>query len=241
MIPRRCFFGLFVSLSIALLNAHAAPPDVSGSWKWTFDRGGDPREISMKLQQDGGKVAGTITGPDGNSVDIREGKIADDGKIAFVLHIERDGSTMKVNFEGIAKSDTITGKTKYVNPQGENREREWVAKREARKSAGPDLGGEWKSVFTRQDGSPMASTLHLKHAGDMLTGKNVSGNGSEVEIKEGRLDGNEVTFKVVRERDGRTVTAKYRGRIVDGNTIKGQVESDWSGEARKMDWEATKN
>lgn len=234
MIPPKLFFGLLLILSLSL-PAQAAVPDVSGAWKWTFERNGESREISMKIQQDGPKVAGTVTGPDGNSADIREGKIAEDGKLAFMLQIERDGNTIKVNFEGQAKGDTITGKTKYVNAEGEQREREWVAKREKK----ADLTGKWASVFKRQDGTPMESTLVFKQDGEKLTGKQEF-NGNETEITEGKAAGGEVTFRIVRERDGRTVTAKYRGKLQDAKTIKGQIESDWSGEVRKMDWEARK-
>lgn len=236
MTPRKFLFGLV--LFISLLSAPAAPLDVSGSWKWNFDRNGEAREIFMKIQQENSKVHGTITGPDGNTVEIREGKIAEDGKIAFLLQIERDGSTMKVNFEGKAEGDTITGKTKYVNPQGEEREREWVAKRESKKSA--DVSGKWASVFKRQDGTPMESVLALKESGGKITGKNISSNGNEADIAEGKIEGGEISFKVLREREGRTVTAKYKGKVQDGKIIKGQIESDWSGEFRKMDWEARK-
>src|SRR5688500_17497705 len=98
MNPRRLFLPLFLSLWAFALNVQAAAPDVSGSWKWDFERNGETREIAMKLKQDASKVSGTVTGPDGNTTEIREGKITEDGKLTFLLQIERDGNTMKINF-----------------------------------------------------------------------------------------------------------------------------------------------
>jgi hypothetical protein len=239
MNPRR------LSLILALLScasgiAAAAAPDVSGSWKWIFERDGESRVITMELQQEDAKVTGTIIGPDDNELEIREGKITADGKLTFLLPIERDGNNLRVNFNGQSSGDTITGNTKYINQQGEEREREWVAKRE-KKSAAHDVSGEWKSAFKRQDGTSMETTLHLKQTGDKLAGKSSWGNGNETELQEGKVQGDEVSFRIIRERDGRTITTKYRGKIQENQSIKGQMESDWTGEIRRMDWEAKKN
>ena len=63
---------------------------------------------------------------------------------------------------------------------------------------------------------------------------------NESELRDGKVQGDEVTFRIVRERDGRTVTSKYKGRIHQDNSIKGEVESDWTGEVRRLEWEAKK-
>ena len=54
-----------------------------------------------------------------------------------------------------------------------------------------------------------------------------------------KIAGDEITFKVIRDRDGRKVTAKYKGKIT-GDTVKGKVESDWSGDWQTLDWEGTR-
>lgn len=237
MKPHRYFLGIIAVLSVFAITLNAAAPNVSGNWKWTFERDGEKREIGMKLKQEGAKVTGTITGPDGNTVEVRQGKIADDGKITFLLEIERDGNTMKIEFAGKASADTITGTTSFTNPEGEVREREWVAKREAKKVA-HDLTGEWRSTIKRQDSTPLESTLLFRQADELLTGLNRN-RGGEMEIQDAKIEGDQVTFRILRERDGRTITSKYSGKISDG-TIIGHMESDWSGEFRKMEWEAKK-
>ena len=54
-----------------------------------------------------------------------------------------------------------------------------------------------------------------------------------------KITDDEITFKVIRDRDGRKVTAKYKGKIT-GDTVKGKVESDWSGDWQTLDWEGTR-
>jgi hypothetical protein len=230
------FLRVFTLFTLAA-TAFAAPPDVSGKWKWNFERSGESLEIVMNLKQEGSKITGKITAPEGRELEVREGKVSDDGKVAFNTKIDRDdGSVMQIDFSGKAAGDTITGKTEYSNRDGEKREREWIAKREKQR----DLSGAWTSTFTRQDGTPMDSELKLKQSADKLSGTHAFNNGTETEIQEGKIQGDEVSFKLVRERDGRTVTSKYRGKLQADNSIKGQVESDWSGEVRRMDWEAKK-
>ncbi len=58
---------------------------------------------------------------------------------------------------------------------------------------------------------------------------------SRMPITAGSIKDNEVFLKIISERDGRTVTSKYQGKL-DGDTIKGQRESDWSGQKRRSDW-----
>jgi hypothetical protein len=66
----------------------------------------------------------------------------------------------------------------------------------------------------------------------------VAFNNNDSEIKDGKVVGEDVSFQVQRDRNGRTVTSKYQGKVADKNTIKGSIETDFSGESRKFDWEA---
>jgi hypothetical protein len=235
MTTRSLFASAFAFLLLCS-NAFPAAPDLSGKWKWKLQRNGEDREIVMTAKQEGSKLTGKIAGPEGRETDIRDGKVSEDGKITFYINFERDGNSIKVDFKGKAEEDKISGKTEY-EVDGEKRERDWVATREAAK--GRAVTGTWKSSFKRQDGSSMDSTLTLKQDGQKLTGSNEF-NGSESEIQDGKVQGEEVSFNIFRERDGRKVTSKYHGKIQPDNSIKGQIESDWTGEVRKLEWEAKK-
>jgi len=224
----------YLSCLIAFVtSAWAAAPDITGKWTWIYERNGEPLNIEMNVKQEAGKFSGKIIAPENRTAEIRDGKISDDGKLSFYIEYQRDSGPLRIDFSGKADGYKIAGKTEYKNDQGETRERDWNPKR------AQDVSGKWESKFKRSDGTPMESTLQLKQNGEKLTGTQ-SFNENETELKEGKVEGDEVTFTLLRERDGRTVTAKYKGKIQADGSIKGQIASDWTGEVRQLEWEAKK-
>ena len=216
-------------------NTFAAAPDVSGKWKWKYERSnGEAIDVVMNLNQEDSKLSGIVQSGE-REMKVQDGKLTSDGRVSFYITVELDSGSLKVEFNGKAQGDKITGKTQYTTGEGEKRESEWIAKRDPAR----DLTGKWNSVFKRQDGTPMETTLQLKQSGEKLTGTQAF-NENESEISDGKVQGEEVTFKIVREREGRTVTAKYKGKLQSNNSIKGEIESDWTGEVRKLEWEAKK-
>ena len=107
-----------------------------------------------------------------------------------------------------------------------------------------DASGTWTwSTPGRDGGEPRKSTLTLKVEGEKVTGKlsapGRQGAVTDVEIKEGKLKGDEISFTTSVERGGTTFTTKYTGKI-SGDTIKGTVERPGrgGGDPTKNPWEA---
>lgn len=63
----------------------------------------------------------------------------------------------------------------------------------------------------------------------------------ETAISDTAFKDDTVTFSVVRERNGNKFTAKYSAKL-EGDTLKGNIEMPGrdGGEARKLDWSATR-
>ena len=65
--------------------------------------------------------------------------------------------------------------------------------------------------------------MDLKAAGSNLTGTVTGGMGrggaEPAQISEGKVDGNNITFKVVREFNGNQMVTSYKG-TVDGDSMK---------------------
>lgn len=85
-------------------------------------------------------------------------------------------------------------------------------------------------------------TLKLKAEGEKLTGKITSpgrqgGDPVEIEIKDGKIKGDEVSFTVTREVNGNTFKSKYNGKVT-ADAIKGKMEFERNGETQSRDWEA---
>jgi hypothetical protein len=108
---------------------------------------------------------------------------------------------------------------------------------EARPAAKADATGTWTWSFQRQNGESVDITLKLMQVGDKLTGTITGPGGRETEIKDGKVSGDDISFTVVRERNGNTFTTKYQGKQT-GDTLKGKVEFEATGETRSRDWEA---
>ena len=104
----------------------------------------------------------------------------------------------------------------------------------------PNAAGTWKWSQTGQGGQTFETTAKLKQDGEKLTGSATGRGGTDSTIEDGTIKNEEVTFKIVRERNGQKVTAKYKGKI-QGDTIKGTVETERDGQTRSREWEAKRS
>jgi hypothetical protein len=82
-----------------------------------------------------------------------------------------------------------------------------------------DVTGTWKAEVPGRQGTPQPNTFVFKQAGTALTGTFDRGRGGPVEITNGKVEGDTVTFDVVQEFQGNKVTQKYKG-TVSGSDIK---------------------
>ena len=81
-----------------------------------------------------------------------------------------------------------------------------------------DVSGKWKAEFTTPDGTPRVNTFTFKVNGDNLTGT-VAGSQDETPIKDGKINGDRISFSAERPFGSFT----YTGNI-SGNEIKFKVE-----------------
>lgn len=75
-----------------------------------------------------------------------------------------------------------------------------------------DIDGKWTAATQRKGGGEVTQTLVLKSDGNKLTGS-VQRFGPAVEISDGVINGNDVSFKVVRPKG---VTQQYKGSLAAG-------------------------
>lgn len=80
------------------------------------------------------------------------------------------------------------------------------------------VDGAWTAKMEGRQGRALEVTINLKADGDKLAG-DVSAMGAKQEIKDGTIQGDAITFKVVREMQGRSITMRYEGKL-SGDEIK---------------------
>ena len=94
-----------------------------------------------------------------------------------------------------------------------------------------DVTGKWTYDQPGRNGGPARQmTITLKQDGSTLSGSvpGMGRGGQEappVEIKNGKVDGEKVSFDVVREFNGNTMTTKYEG-TVSGDEMKLKITRD---------------
>jgi hypothetical protein len=111
------------------------------------------------------------------------------------------------------------------------------------KKADPTGTWKWETEF---NGQKRETVLKLKLEGDKLTGTISGGRGGkggggdakpmETKIEDGKFKDGEVTFTVTREFNNMKFVTKYKAKI-DGDTIKGESESERDGKTQKREFE----
>src|SRR3989442_1684633 len=99
------------------------------------------------------------------------------------------------------------------------------------------IDGTWRWIFTMPDGATSRPKLILATENGKLTGTTSFRPGTETPITNAVLQGDAVSFQVIRERDGQEIVTTYTGTW-NGKIIKGKVESNWAGAPQSYDWEA---
>ncbi len=82
-----------------------------------------------------------------------------------------------------------------------------------------DVSGKWKYSFTTPNGDTRESSMTLKADGAKLTGTMEGRGGASVEIQEGKVDGDNISFVVVRNFNGNEVKINYKGAL-KGDELK---------------------
>ena len=112
-------------LSLAAVTTMlAAAADVSGKWVAQVPgRDGQTRETTYNFKADGAALKGTMSGFQGNQIDISDGKV-DGDKISFVVKMEFNGNAIEMKYSGVVAGDEI--KMKRSTQRGDQ---EFTAKR----------------------------------------------------------------------------------------------------------------
>jgi hypothetical protein len=84
--------------------------DITGTWAGTMVAGDNQIPLTYNFKQDGAKLTGTVTGPNGD-LPLADGKV-DGDKISFSVMVDMGGNPTKFVGEGTVKSaDEIVLKT----------------------------------------------------------------------------------------------------------------------------------
>ena len=103
----------------------------TGTWTWAVKMGEQTREMTLKLKLDGDKLSGVLVGREGQETKIQDAKY-EKGTVSFTVVRERNNVKMTSKYVGRVSADAIKGKIESER-DGQNRSRDWEAKRVAEK------------------------------------------------------------------------------------------------------------
>jgi hypothetical protein len=97
-----------------------------------------------------------------------------------------------------------------------------------------DIDGKWTGQVQGRRGT-QTQTIMLKASDNTLTGSVQGGRGGPVEISNGTIDGDHVSFTVVREFGENKITQQFKGTL-SGGVLK-LTESGGRGEPREVTYQ----
>lgn len=98
---------------VPLAQAQDQKTDATGTWTWSQEGPGGQIDFTLKLKQDGEKLAGTITGFNGEESPIEDGKVKD-GVISFKVTRDFGGRTFVTTYTAKLSGDTLKAKSETV-------------------------------------------------------------------------------------------------------------------------------
>jgi len=96
--------------------------------------------------------------------------------------------------------------------------------------------GTWKWTVTFNNNT-REQTLKLTSKDGKPEGVILGRNNQETKIEDASFKDGVIAFTVNRERNGAKVASKYNGKV-EGDTIKGKIETEANGQTNSRDWEA---
>ncbi len=201
--------GLFAFMAL-LPSAHAT--DVTGTWKGAFDFQGTSVPLVVHLNSAAGVVTGTIEGLPLTPTEIHDGK-ADEDTVMFWVNTDYQGTTYKAGIQGQDRRDG------EIDFSFGTEDGSWGADLVA-KNAAPlvpavpaiaDVTGNWKGAFDLQ-GTSVPLVFHLASKEGVVSGT-IDGLQAPVEIHDGKVDGDTVTFWINSDYQGTTYKIVVKGKI----------------------------
>lgn len=136
----------------------------------------------------------------------------DNNVVTFGIEMGFGDQVFELKFKGTLAGKELNGE--FTSDQGASK-----ATGKKLEAAGAAVG-TWELTSTTQQGT-RTSTLTIK---DDMTGT-YKGRQDETPIQDLKVDGDQISFKIVREFQGNSVTMEFKGKI-EGTTLKGQFISE---------------
>lgn len=217
----------FISAAALLLAtgvpSFAQDADITGKWDVTVTTTqGQMSTSTLVLMKDGGKIVGTLSGPQG---DVNVEAEVKEKAVSLYASMPTQQGPIDVTFSGTADGNTMKGIVDF----GGRGQGDWSAARAAAQSAPTtpppaaedkiDVSGTWSFEVNTSFGSGNP-TMTFKQDGEKLTGQ-YSGQYGQAALT-GTVKGKDINFTYDMTAEGTPVHVVYTG-TVEKDTMKGTM------------------
>jgi hypothetical protein len=96
-----------------------------------------------------------------------------------------------------------------------------------------DVTGKWVAQVPGRGGETREVVYNLKSSGGTLTGTTTGMGGQEVQLSDGKIDGDNISFSIKMERNGNAMVMLYKGKV-SGDEIKFTQQREGSENVREF-------
>jgi hypothetical protein len=89
-----------------MLAVRVFAADVDGKWSGTVDTPGGQFPVNFTFKADGAMLAGSLAGPDGSEIPVKDGKI-DGNNISFSITLDFGGMPFELSYKGVVSPEQI--------------------------------------------------------------------------------------------------------------------------------------
>jgi hypothetical protein len=177
----------------------------------------------LSLKDENGKISGDFVGFTAKPTAIQDAKLKD-GELTFKVPQEMGPNKITITFVAKLAGEKMQGTAKMQMPFGV---RELAFQGDKMKASTATATGTWKLRVALKEGPTFEPTLKLTQSGTTVKGA-YAGEHGETAIENALLFGDELTFDVVRDRDGKKYRLHFQGKI-KGDAVSGTVDYDFDG------------
>lgn len=202
---------LSIVFAACMISTVATAADFPGTWKMSaVAPDGNTYKFDLVVKEEAGKLTGRVVSEQGT---IPLQAVAANGEeLSFTMPYEIGPIAFKLKQAGNALNGTLTipdGATGTVTGSKQ-------AGAAAAAQTSLNVSGKWKISSKDAEGREMRVTLDLKQDGAKISGEMTTDNGDVVPISEGKLEGDQISFKIPTDEGSFAVTGKISGSEVKG-------------------------
>jgi hypothetical protein len=197
---------------------------LAGSWKITLALdSGQKLQPTFRLKQEGSKLSGEYIGNTGKEAPLQDVQFKN-GELSFRIVDQFEEDKVPLAYAGKVTGNAMAGTVKL----GAGNQTATM-KFEAQKIQTPtaNVAGIWKLKVPFKPDQVFEPTLKLTQTGSVFSGV-YAGEQGETKIADALIMGDEFTFEVARDKDGKKYRLRYQGKV-KGDTLKGNVDYDFDG------------